>query len=315
MLNHHAYLIQGNQDMYNLVHESIKRFSGISNFHPDIVLHNFGSEKLKVEDGAIIRNSILKNPVSGDFTYTIIYAHTLTEQAQNSLLKICEEPPRTAKIFLITDSVQALLPTLISRFVYKDTELNAVLVKNNLNTPENMSLLNTINTDKNIYLKTQQDSDLNLEKNSTDTLQEKIEKTKRTSKKNALPSNLLDSNVFFESNLEERLKIVKNIHLALDKEQIRINEVWMFIHALEQCVISSIRFMYNINKISTTNNNACVVHNLNRVRELNEKLCVFNRGSLPSFDRKLSAMSLAQNYSHTPGNSIKMILEYLAIHI
>ena len=42
-------------------------------------------------------------------------AHTMTEQAQNALLKSLEEPPATSHVFLITPLPQALLPTIRSR--------------------------------------------------------------------------------------------------------------------------------------------------------------------------------------------------------
>lgn len=42
-------------------------------------------------------------------------AHTMTEQAQNALLKSLEEPPPTSHVFLVTPSPQTLLPTIRSR--------------------------------------------------------------------------------------------------------------------------------------------------------------------------------------------------------
>jgi DNA polymerase-3 subunit delta' len=42
-------------------------------------------------------------------------AHTMTEQAQNALLKSLEEPPATSHVFLITPLPQTLLPTIRSR--------------------------------------------------------------------------------------------------------------------------------------------------------------------------------------------------------
>lgn len=40
----------------------------------------------------------------------------MTDIAQNALLKISEEPPPYARIFLLTPDAEALLPTLRSRF-------------------------------------------------------------------------------------------------------------------------------------------------------------------------------------------------------
>jgi hypothetical protein len=45
----------------------------------------------------------------------IISFHTITEQAQNALLKTLEEPPQNVSFILITSNKESLLPTLLSR--------------------------------------------------------------------------------------------------------------------------------------------------------------------------------------------------------
>lgn len=47
--------------------------------------------------------------------FVINDAHLMTEEASNALLKNLEEPPPTSRIFLVTASPQALLPTIRSR--------------------------------------------------------------------------------------------------------------------------------------------------------------------------------------------------------
>jgi DNA polymerase III subunit delta' len=47
--------------------------------------------------------------------FVIDDAHTMTEQAQNALLKSLEEPPPTSHVMLVTPSPQTLLPTIRSR--------------------------------------------------------------------------------------------------------------------------------------------------------------------------------------------------------
>ena len=54
--------------------------------------------------------------------YIIPDANKMTEQAQNALLKTIEEPPSYAVILLLTDNLNALLPTIQSRCVTINTK-------------------------------------------------------------------------------------------------------------------------------------------------------------------------------------------------
>ena len=45
----------------------------------------------------------------------ILYADRLTEEAANAFLKTLEEPPGSSLLLLVTNSVQSLLPTIVSR--------------------------------------------------------------------------------------------------------------------------------------------------------------------------------------------------------
>ena len=66
----------------------------------------------KVNDDIIIR------PYAGPYKiYIIDGAETMTVQAQNALLKTLEEPPKYACLFLLTSSVEEILPTILSRSV------------------------------------------------------------------------------------------------------------------------------------------------------------------------------------------------------
>ena len=75
------------------------------------------------EEGSIsinsIRNSkyfLFQKPVYSSYRVVIVNdAEKLTPQAQHAILKIAEEPPRTALIILIVSNPDALLPTIQSR--------------------------------------------------------------------------------------------------------------------------------------------------------------------------------------------------------
>lgn len=85
--------------------------------HADISLHSPDSKgTVKNETAKNIVSSVGIIPNEADSSVFIIEeAHTLTVSAQNTLLKILEEPPRYAFFMLLCPIKTALLPTVISR--------------------------------------------------------------------------------------------------------------------------------------------------------------------------------------------------------
>lgn len=63
----------------------------------------------------IIQNAYITPMESDRKFYVIKNAQTMTIQAQNKLLKILEEPPSVAAFIIITASINAILPTIVSR--------------------------------------------------------------------------------------------------------------------------------------------------------------------------------------------------------
>ena len=87
--------------------------------HPDIIWVTHEKYSIGVDD---IRNQLNNNisikPYSRPYKiYIIPDADKMTEQAQNALLKTIEEPPEYAVILLLTNNVDNLLPTILSRCV------------------------------------------------------------------------------------------------------------------------------------------------------------------------------------------------------
>ena len=65
-----------------------------------------------------VNNEAVIKPLKGERKVFIIPdADTMTEQAQNALLKTIEEPPAYVVIILIVENINALLPTILSRCV------------------------------------------------------------------------------------------------------------------------------------------------------------------------------------------------------
>ena len=86
--------------------------------HPDLLVGEpeGATQTLKIERVRELVREIDGRPFEAASRAVIIDdAHTMTEQAQNALLKSLEEPPPTSHVFLITPSPQTLLPTIRSR--------------------------------------------------------------------------------------------------------------------------------------------------------------------------------------------------------
>ena len=103
----------------------------LSHNHPDIVyISHEKPNTIGVEDirGQINNDIGIKPYSSPRKIYIMNEGEKMTPQAQNALLKTLEEPPEYAVILILTDNVEALLPTVISRCVV----LNMKPVSDNL---------------------------------------------------------------------------------------------------------------------------------------------------------------------------------------
>lgn len=75
-----------------------------------------GKRSLGIEQIRDAVSFVQKKPFAGDLKAIVIpNAEKLTIEAQNALLKTLEEPPAYASIILLTKTVEALLPTVLSR--------------------------------------------------------------------------------------------------------------------------------------------------------------------------------------------------------
>ena len=83
--------------------------------HPDVLYIN-NEEKLGVEASKRVREFLSVKPYSAKGkTVLVESAQNFTPEAQNSLLKILEEPPIEANIGLGVEKESQLLPTIVSR--------------------------------------------------------------------------------------------------------------------------------------------------------------------------------------------------------
>ncbi len=84
--------------------------------HPDFVLLNKESDTIKIDQIRELTTRIIEKPIiSTKKVYIINDSEKMTKEAQNSLLKTLEEPPKFATIILISSNESELLSTIKSR--------------------------------------------------------------------------------------------------------------------------------------------------------------------------------------------------------
>ncbi|KKS66620.1 MAG: polymerase III, delta'' subunit protein [candidate division WWE3 bacterium GW2011_GWB1_42_6] len=90
--------------------------------NPDFMLVEKEAEKksIGVDYSRKVKKFLQEKPLSEEKkTVVIPNSELLTPEAQNALLKILEEPPKYAEIFLLSKTENSLLETVISRCVRK----------------------------------------------------------------------------------------------------------------------------------------------------------------------------------------------------
>ena len=70
---------------------------------------------------------------SNDKKYIFLCGSTFRKEAQNSLLKVLEEPPKNVIFIIITNSKSSILPTIYSRIPYKYLKKSILKKESNLN--------------------------------------------------------------------------------------------------------------------------------------------------------------------------------------
>ncbi len=113
--------------------------------HPDLHIINNGETTIKRDEIDELIESIYKKPYeSNKKVYIIKNANEMTQQAANTFLKTLEEPPGDSVIILLTNNINLLLPTIVSRcqsikFRNVSKETIKLYLKENYNTTEELS--------------------------------------------------------------------------------------------------------------------------------------------------------------------------------
>ena len=114
---HHAYCVEGDRTE---AMASVKNFIGhelkikiVGN--PDVLFLEY--DTFAIDDGRMISDMAIKKPF-GERRVFVIAFNFITREAQNSLLKLFEEPAAHTNFFLIAPSAVIFLPTLKSRLMF-----------------------------------------------------------------------------------------------------------------------------------------------------------------------------------------------------
>lgn len=112
---HHAYVIEGERE---LVRGDLFKFFenkvGIStSANPDFYYGEF--EHFGIDDGRKLQEMASRRALVNGIKIFVIAFVAITREAQNSLLKLFEEPPTGTHFFVVVPKTDILLPTLLSR--------------------------------------------------------------------------------------------------------------------------------------------------------------------------------------------------------
>jgi DNA polymerase-3 subunit delta' len=132
VLGHHSYFLHSFKDSVKELKEYLKEKFGIEHTqNPDFFYEKYDS--LGIDESRAIKDLHLNRSFEeGKKRIFIIETSGITHEAQNSLLKIFEEPNEETHFFLIMPSIDLLLPTLRSRLMVlneKNEKQNKDLIK------------------------------------------------------------------------------------------------------------------------------------------------------------------------------------------
>lgn len=112
---HHAYLLEGEQE--EIVPEILKFIKSLgikTSGNPDFLQMSFDS--FKIEDARNLKSVEYEKGFGTGKKIFLISANNFLLEAQNTLLKIFEEPIENTHFFIIVPDKNILLKTLVSRF-------------------------------------------------------------------------------------------------------------------------------------------------------------------------------------------------------
>jgi len=107
-MTHHAYLLLGDFPWALTI---IPKEDSVASLD---VLHYTGL-RMGIDDVRALIVAVNRMPLSREYITCVIAYDALTNEAQNALLKLLEEPPQAAQFYIVASSESQILPTLRSR--------------------------------------------------------------------------------------------------------------------------------------------------------------------------------------------------------
>lgn len=114
---HHAYLLEGERDKLALeVLAFLKTIDFKTSGNPDFA--HIVLDTLRAEDARSLKSMMTEKSLTGEKRIFLISVNSFLLDAQNTLLKMFEEPVPHTHIFLIVPDASSLLKTFFSRFYF-----------------------------------------------------------------------------------------------------------------------------------------------------------------------------------------------------
>lgn len=145
---HHAYLIEGEKEyVFPKIFKLLEKMEISIYNNPDFF--NLAIDNFKVDDARRLKDISQEKSFSGKKRIFLVSFNSINADAQNSLLKLFEDPIPNIHFFIITPGVSALIPTFRSRFYFVDLNFSEIGVNKEIEKFIHMSPLARLD-----YLKT-----------------------------------------------------------------------------------------------------------------------------------------------------------------
>jgi DNA polymerase III delta prime subunit len=135
---HHAYCIVGNPVDVIAELETFLFYNLKFSIHENQDFWYGEYDVMDIEDSRKIKDLHQNRPVVSDRKVFVINTNFITEKAQNSMLKLFEEPSGDTHFFLIIPTIEKIIPTLRSRMIivlHGEKGTSIINVKNFLKAP------------------------------------------------------------------------------------------------------------------------------------------------------------------------------------
>ena len=119
---HHAYLIEGNREDILLEVLEFIEILGVKTNSPDFC--HISMDNFKIDDAFALKKMSGEMSTMDGKKVFIVSANQFSPDAQNTMLKMFEEPILNTHFFIIVPDVDALFKTLVSRFYIIKNEGN-----------------------------------------------------------------------------------------------------------------------------------------------------------------------------------------------